>query len=202
MITFDISKIHKLFFNHQQYNFAKAITNIINVEYDLLDQIHRIIPSQELTPELFRNITSDQNFHAIYVSFIKNVLKTQFGFSRIVYQKYPNIQFYFSGYHRLHQSHFSIKQNDSNTINILIPCTNAYDTNTIWFETESNTGILQPQNLTYGEYIAFCQQKIIRDIQRNTTRHSSVFIEFSITSYHAYKETINSLILDPSVDII
>lgn len=207
MKSFDNTIYHKYSFDCNDFNFNEICSFILDSESILgsnLSKCHRL---KEKDNSLYQNICetfySNDSFYSLYKKFISQVLKKNFGYTRIVYQRYPNIKIYYPGFHKFDGCvENTIKQNDSDTITIILPFTRMYDTNTIWLENSKGDGVLNPININYGEYLAFCQQNLMRDFLRNDTGDSSIFLEFMFTSYSSYKNTINSLILDSTANII
>jgi len=203
MKVFDNTIHHKYSFDTLVYDFAGLFSEKLHISKDILPYCHKIKEQDQSFAKNLYSLFDDKDIDILYRTFIRQTIKKYFGYTRVVYQKIPNIKIYYAGFHSFDCcSNKGIKQNDSDTITIILPLTNMYDTNTIWLETNQNSGLLKPVNIAYGEYLAFCQQNLIRDFRRNDTGHSSVFLEFMFTSYDSYKNTINSLILDSTASIL
>lgn len=204
MKLFDNKKYLKHNFDIHKFDFAARLGSIINISKELLPYIHKLNDKHDyINHEICTLCHEDKSFISLYKAFINEDIKKIFGYTRVVYQRFPNIKIYYPGFHRFNgclDKH--IKQNDGDTITIILPFTSMYDTNTIWLEKEYASGVLEPVNISYGEYLAFCQQNLARDFYRNSTPTTTIFLEFMFTSYSSYKNTINSLIIDNTASMI
>jgi ectoine hydroxylase-related dioxygenase (phytanoyl-CoA dioxygenase family) len=66
----------------------------------------------------------------------------------------------------------------SNEINIYLPVTSAFDTNTIWAESEEDKGDYAPMNANYGEYFIWNGANLLHGNKKNETNQSRVSLDF------------------------
>lgn len=189
-------------YDQETYCFQSAVAGIFNMNPSDLEYIHKF-PQKILDNNFCESIYSNKTFMSTYQNFAARIIKKVFGFTRMVYQKQPNIKIYpplsntFLGcYTNL------IKQNNNETITILLPLTHMYDTNTIWVTSKTDSETLTPQTISNHQYLAYCQQKLVKGFKTNKTNTTSMFMDFMITSYESYTNIINSPILDPSASVV
>jgi ectoine hydroxylase-related dioxygenase (phytanoyl-CoA dioxygenase family) len=71
--------------------------------------------------------------------------------------------------------------------NFFLPFTDAFDTNTIWVESEEDRGDFTPMNCNYGEIIQWDGSNLTHGNKINTTGKARVSIDFRVMKYSNYK---------------
>ena len=65
-------------------------------------------------------------------------------------------------------------------VNIFLPLTNAYDTNTIWAESEEDKGDYAPMEAKIGEYYIWNGANLLHGNKENITGVSRVSVDFRL----------------------
>jgi len=171
---------NKLIFNFDtsKFNFIELFSDFLNIEINKLDLLHEIFSdklllNKVLTPENdqdqeiykilyqidqgYKSIHSDDrgNFFVLYDSFVKYIAENIFK-EDLIFQKKPTLRVSFpnsmavGGWHR--DRDYNHPQEE---INIWLPITSAFDSNTIWIESEFDKEDYEPMNLNYGDFLIF-----------------------------------------------
>ena len=74
-----------------------------------------------------------------------------------------------------------------------MPLTNAYDTNTMWVESEEDKGDYTPVNSTYGDLIQFDGANLSHGNKKNITNQTRVSIDFRLQMESNYLKSLPSL---------
>jgi ectoine hydroxylase-related dioxygenase (phytanoyl-CoA dioxygenase family) len=139
----------------------------------------------------------------MYDEFILNVVKPLYN-EQIVYQAiptfrvaYPNNiavgEFHKDKHYRNGEWAAMVKED-----NFFLPFTDAYDTNTIWVESEEDKGDYDPMNCNYGEIIQWDGCNLSHGNKINITGKARVSVDFRVIKYSNYVpseyESINTKI--------
>lgn len=116
-----------------------------------------------------------------YESFIREVIKPYFGVEYMVYQRIPTFRVHLVNGLGVGEFH---KDSDYNhrsfELNCWVPITNAYDTNTVWVESEEDLGDYSPCNVTYGDILVFDGANLRHGNKINQTPTTRVSFDFRI----------------------
>ena len=83
-------------------------------------------------------------------------IKYEFELDEIIYQKIPTFRVHLKDNQAVGEWHRDRDYNHGKSeINIWLPFTDAYDTNTIWIESEEDKNDFKPYNVSYGEVLVF-----------------------------------------------
>ncbi len=82
--------------------------------------------------------------------------------------------------------------------NFFLPFTDAFDTNTIWTESEEDKGDFSPMNCNYGECIQWDGCNLMHGNKINLTGKARISVDFRVIKYSNYipsdSESINTKI--------
>ena len=123
----------------------------------------------------------ENRFKNIYISFIEEVIKPHFKLNEIIYQKIPTFRVHLVNNLGVGEWHKDKTYNHGITeINCWLPFTDAYDTNTIWLESEEDKGDFEPQTVIYGEVLIFDGANLMHGNKINKTSNTRVSVDFRI----------------------
>ena len=178
------------------FRFNNIVKKIFNVEK--LELLHESVPHDTQCPD---DPSKDQktNFHKIFYStyedecneilpeyrkFIHLIREKHFSdFTTLIYQTRPTFRVHAPGNIAVAKWHKDkLYNHSSNEINIFLPLTDAFDTNTIWSESEEDKEDYQPMNAKYGEYFVWNGANLNHGNKKNETAVSRVSLDFRVIS--------------------
>jgi hypothetical protein len=171
---FECSNLSKI---HQEKNFEKLINESVN-------DTHKFQQS-EYHQKFYQNFDLVK---PIYENLLLNIIKPLYSGEKIIYQKIPTFRLHFPNgfsvgmFHkdkelRDYGWHELIKEN-----NYYLPFVDAYDSNTIWYETEEDKGDFIPMNCNYGELIQWDGTNLKHGNKINITNDTRISMDFRITT--------------------
>lgn len=183
-------------YNTNTFNFTKIVQDIFKVKD--LAYIHNILEEQLDIPD---DPSKDQKtkFHKIfyasfeqekcpflevYKKFILHLKNTHYPRQRMVYQTRPTFRVHAPGNIAVAKWHKDKAYNHSeNEINIYLPLTKAFDSNTIWSELEEDMGDYRPMNAEVGEYYIWNGANLLHGNKKNETGVSRVSVDFRLIHF-------------------
>lgn len=181
------------------FNFDQIIRNIFGV-IDL-QYIHTILDKQLEIPDdpskdqatifhkIFYKTYEDDSygFLSTYKSFVKYITETYFPNQKMVYQTKPTFRVQAPNNLAVAKWHKDKAYNHSfNEINIYLPLTDAFDTNTIWSESEEDKGDFAPMNAKLGEFYIWNGANLNHGNKKNETGVSRVSVDFRVISFDKF----------------
>lgn len=191
----------------RNYPLSKMVSRYLEVRLPL-DKLHVFgVPEGVLTREEDQSLEWHTKFYkrtaslgslSLYKEFIQKVLclySPFFGEERLVYQRVPNLRIQFPDNIAVGEWHRD-KDYGHNTKewNIFLPLTSAYNTNTIWAETEEGKEDYQPLEANPGEFIIWKGVDLKHGNKVNGTRSTRVSLDFRVIPYSEYKEQVGESI--------
>ena len=182
-------KTHKLKYDTSLYPFRKIIKKVL--ETNTLENLHDIENYKTLTRELDQSTmwhklfynNFNKKFKKTYYQFIQNFIKNEFELDEIIFQKIPTFRVHLKGNQAIGEWHRDRDYNHvQSEINILLPFTDAYETNTIWIESEEGKEDFKPYNISYGEVLVFKGVNLLHGNKTNQEYDSRVSVDFRISS--------------------
>lgn len=185
----------KYSYDTDKYPLHKIVMEVFGISE--LNKIHLILndnldipddPSKDQSTvfhKKFYKIYEDEkcNFLNIYRDFIKNIITEHFNGKKMYYQTKPTFRVQIPNNIAVAKWHKDKAYNHSNNeINIFLPLTEAFDTNTIWTESEEDKGDFAPMNAKFGEYYLWDGANLSHGNKKNETGVSRVSIDFRIIS--------------------
>lgn len=183
--------MNKYSYNTSQYPFADIVSSIFKIQD--LSLIHESVESLSTIPEdpsqdqktsyhkIFYAAYEDRTntFLKLYRDFIQHLRAKHFAGKSIVYQSRPTFRVHAPENIAVAKWHKDKAYNHShNEINIYLPITRAFDTNTIWAESEEDRGDYAPMNAEYGEYFIWNGANLLHGNKKNETGKSRVSLDF------------------------
>ena len=171
-------------YDTEKYPFSKIVRSLYEVPLEELDNHDRKknLALGEDTHTAFHKSFYKKidegwpEFEKLYSSFLREVIFPLFEDDVLIYQKYPNIRF--------HKDH----KHPPGEINIFLPITKCYGTNTIWTETLPGFGDYHPQEMEYGEFLIAYLNQTRHGNKTNETDMTRVSFDFRVIPGFAYDE--------------
>lgn len=185
--------MRKYNYDTNEYNFVNIVSELFGVSD--LSQIHTILdkqldvptdPSQDQQTVFHKKFytlydNNDSEFLKIYRRFIHHVAGTYFSDSNIIYQTKPTFRVQAPNNIAVAKWHKDKAYNHSEKeINVFLPLTRAFDTNTIWAESEEDKGDYSPMNAEVGEFYIWNGANLNHGNKKNDTGVSRVSVDFRI----------------------
>lgn len=133
-----------------------------------------------------------ETFVELYDRFILEVVKPIYN-EQIVYQAIPTFRVAYPNniavgeFHKDKQYRDISWANEVDEDNFFLPFTEAFDTNTIWVESEEDRGDYAPMECKYGEVIQWDGANLTHGNKINTTGKCRVSVDFRVMTFTKYK---------------
>jgi ectoine hydroxylase-related dioxygenase (phytanoyl-CoA dioxygenase family) len=200
--------MNKISYNINHFPFSEKLCSLFNINdlSTLNDNIEVFTREKDQSTnwhKLFYQWARTKEFIQLYDKFILEIIKPIYN-EQIVYQAiptfrvaYPNNiavgEFHKDKHYRNGEWAAKVKED-----NFFLPFTNAFDTNTIWVESEEDKGDFNPMNCNYGECIQWDGCNLTHGNKINTTGKARVSVDFRVMEYSKYipseHESINTKI--------
>lgn len=185
--------MRKYRYNIKDFDLVREVEKIFNVTN--LSLVHNILSKNLEIPD---DPSKDQKtlFHKIfygafekgecpfldkYKAFVQYLKDTHFEDSAMIYQTRPTFRVHAPGNIAVAKWHKDKAYNHSaNEINIYLPLTRAFGSNTIWSETEEDKGDYQAMEAEVGEYYIWNGANLLHGNKKNDTNASRVSIDFRL----------------------
>ena len=194
----------KIKYNTNKFNFAEQLQNLFNIEK--LDSINDLVPVFERKNDqntkyhkLYYDWIRQDNSKLLYENFINEVVRPLYDES-IVYQAIPTFRVCYPnniavGEFHKDKNYRNIEWAEKvNELNYFMPLTNAFDTNTIWVESEEDKGDFAPMNCNYGEIIQWDGSNLSHGNKLNKTGKCRISVDFRVIKKSEYIESNQSSI--------
>ena len=183
--------MEKFQFRAKDYNFSNVVGKIFNTND--LSNIHNAVSFNNDIPDdpskdqktSFHKIfyasyeAEDNEILPLYRNFVQYLKDTHYPERSVIYQTRPTFRVHAPENIAVAKWHKDKAYNHSeNEINIFLPITDAFDTNTIWAESEEDKGDYSPMNANYGEYIIWNGANLLHGNKKNETGKSRVSFDF------------------------
>lgn len=169
------NKIQDLFSNKLETLSDDSIIGIITREKDQTSKYHSI----------FYKWAKSEEFQKIYIDFIRSEIRSIYN-SEIAYQTIPTFRISFRNNIAVGEFHKDKNYRDLNWAeivkedNFFVPITDAFDTNTIWVESEEDKGDFSPMNCEYGSFIKWDGSNLTHGNKINDTDRVRVSFDFRV----------------------
>ena len=188
-ITYDIKEFN--FYELLENWFNQGPLNLIDKNIELLERKND--QSTEFHKGYYELIRTP-HVQDLYTKFIKNIVYPLYNES-IVYQAIPTFRIAFQNNIAVGEFH---KDKNYRNIqwaeevkedNFFLPFTDAFDTNTIWVETEEDKGDYFPMECKLGEIIQWDGSNLTHGNKPNKTGKTRVSVDFRVIKLSNYKES-------------
>jgi hypothetical protein len=187
----------KFSYDTSTYKFREKICEIFSID-DLnninedIEVIRRENDQKTKYHKIYYDWTKTREFDNIYTSFITDIVLPIYD-TPIVYQKIPTFRVAYQNNLAVGEFHKDKMYRDVDWAericedNFFLPFTDAFDTNTIWVETEEDKGDFFPMNCNYGEIIKWDGSNLTHGNKINTTGKTRVSVDFRVIPYDRYE---------------
>ena len=196
-INLDYGLTKPMFFEYdvEKYNLSSEVASWFKTKE--LNQIHNVYASDfdVLTFETdqstvfhktFYDMPKDSIFYSTYKLFIQENIQPLFG-EPIIYQKIPTFRTQVPNNLGVAEWHRDKDYNHSSEeINIYLPLTDAYDTSTVWTETQEGLEDYMPLNSAVGGYYVWRGANWKHGNKVNKTGKTRVSIDFRVMPLSKY----------------
>ena len=141
---------------------------------------------------MFYSLSRNEKFQNIYIKFIKETIKPLMECKEVVYQKIPTFRLHFPGniavgeYHRdrnYRDPKWALKVKE---MNFFLPITDAYDTNTIWVESEEGKEDFSPIIAEYGQVVMWDGSNLLHGNKTNEEKTTRISFDFRVMDAQNY----------------
>lgn len=179
-------------FDKEKYPFDKMVRSLydndLNKLNDGLDHTFGSIGMD--TDSLYHKIFYDKlrsgfpEFIELYEKFVKEVICPLFEEEEyLIYQKSPSFRVNQPGGKAVYVAHCdgdSLHKHPSGEINVYLPLTKSYDTNSIYIESIPGLGDYKPMNMEFGEILMFYGNKLRHFNKLNETNETRCSFDFRV----------------------
>lgn len=187
----------KISYNKEQFSFKEQLEQIFEVNdlsnlNESVEVFSREKDQSTKYHKLYYNWARTDEFIKMYDKFILEVIKPLYG-EQIVYQSIPTFRIAYPNNIAVGEYHKDKYYRDINWAtdvdedNFYLPFTDAFDTNTIWVESEEDKKDFAPMNCNYGEIIQWDGSNLTHGNKINETNKTRVSVDFRVMAYSSYK---------------
>lgn len=183
----------KITYDRHNYDFVREIQKLYLVSD--LSEIHNQWDKAHLYEEVtgpgedqqtvyhkrfYEGAKSNTNFYTVYNSFLRNIISPIFD-DNILFQKIPTFRVQppdhiaVTAYHK--DKDYSHSEHE---VNFYLPLTKAWETNTIWVETDINSKVFCPIEANVGEVIMWDGANLLHGNKKNDTGKTRISIDFRV----------------------
>lgn len=190
----------------EKYNFRGIVGDLLTDDLELIHKRYATIPnviegvgkdSDTYQHTRFYNKMRSGwvELESSYEMFIRHEIFPLIGGDKLVYQKFPTFRIHFpdnkvvSEWHCDGQDGYNHPKGE---INIWLPLTVAFNTNTIWTESEPGLKDFHPIDIDYGQYLMFNGNECVHGNKINTTTLCRVSFDFRVIPFKDYDENYSS----------
>lgn len=187
----------KITYNPVKFNFKEILEGVIQEgELENLNQNIGVLKRENDQSTAYHKKYYDWahtvEFQELYRSFIEDNIKPLYG-EQIVYQKIPTFRIAFQNNIAVGEFHKDKAYRNIDWAekvredNFFLPFTDAFDTNTIWVETEEDKGDFYAMECKYGECIQWDGSNLTHGNKINETGKTRVSVDFRVMPYSRYE---------------
>jgi len=184
-------------YNPTQFPFANKLQQLFNIEdlssiNDNVEVFSREKDQSTIYHKIYYEWARTNEFTQLYESFIQQIVKPLYN-EQIVYQSIPTFRIAYQNNVAVGEFHKDKFYRDINWAtdvdedNFYLPFTDAFDTNTIWVESEEDKGDFAPINCNYGELVQWDGSNLMHGNKINKTGKTRVSVDFRVMTYANYK---------------
>ena len=189
----------KINYNTQQFSFSKKLNQLFKVEdlasiNDDVEVFSREKDQSTKWHKLYYEWARTEEFIQLYDKFILEIVRPLYN-EDIIYQSIPTFRVAYPNNIAVGEFHKDKFYRDINWAievdedNFYLPFTDAFDTNTIWVESEEDKGDFAPMNCNYGELIQWDGSNLMHGNKINETGRTRISIDFRVMKYSNYRSS-------------
>ena len=183
-------------YNIVNFPFSQLVSKLFNVNKlseisDNIEILSRKTDQSTLYHKRYYKWARTNEFINLYDEFILNIIKPIYN-EKIVYQSIPTFRICYPNNIAVGEFHKDKHYRDVNWAeqvkedNFCLPFTKAYDTNTVWVESEENKGDYAPINCEYGEIVQWDGSNLAHGNKVNQTGKCRISVDFRVMKYSNY----------------
>jgi hypothetical protein len=187
----------KLNYNIIDFPFKKMLEHLFEVVdlSSLTDNVEIFTREKDQSTQYHKKYyewAQTEQFSQVYNNFILNVIRPLYNES-IACQSIPTFRVAYTNNIAVGEWHKDKQYRDLDWAlevhedNFFLPFTDAFDTNTIWVESEEDKEDYAPMNCNYGELIQWDGSNLKHGNKINKTGKSRVSVDFRVIKYSNYK---------------
>ena len=162
---------------HEYHKFEERLTSSKGNAPDQKQVLHR---------KFYNQMDEDPLFKRIYDRFVKRFLTKAVNF-QFIYQRFPTFRIHQPDNVGVFEFHKDRDYGHSpEEINIFMPITKAFGTNTVWAESEEGKADYAPMEIDYGEIVLWDGPNLKHGSKINTTNQTRVSFDFRILPLKHY----------------
>ena len=147
-----------------------------NVDTDQSSKYHKI----------FYSLPENHQFFLNFKRFVKDEIRPLFD-EDIIFQRKPTFRLHFKGNLAVGAFHRDRDYNHSmHEVNFFVPLTEAFDSNTVWVESEEGKEDFSPMEASYGEFYMWDGANLSHGNKKNTTGSTRVSFDFRVLPKSKY----------------
>ena len=191
--------MNKFKYNIKKYDFSSLFCKWLDTND--LTKLHKEKEYPVLTREedmymhwnqmYYKRWKEDSSINDLYLKFLEEVIKPRFN-EEIIYQELPDIRIHLPNNIAVGEFHKDKHYRDVKwaekvrELNYFVPLTKAYETNTLWAETEEDKGDYIPFNSDYGECTEWYGSFLKHGNKINKTNITRVSFDFRVIPKSRY----------------
>ena len=183
-------------YNIVNFPFSQLVSKLFNVNKlseisDNIEILSRKTDQSTLYHKRYYKWARTNEFINLYDEFILNIIKPIYN-EKIVYQSIPTFRICYPNNIAVGEFHKDKHYRDVNWAeqvkedNFFLPFTKAYDTNTVWVESEEHKGDYAPINCEYGEIVQWDGSNLAHGNKVNQTGKCRISVDFRVMKYSNY----------------
>lgn len=143
----------------------------------------------------YYSFARSKEFIEFYFNFIEKVIKPTFNTSEVVFQKIPTFRLHFPGNIAVGEFHRDRNYRDEDwamrvkEFNFFLPFTEAYNTNTIWLESEEGKEDFFPMNTEYGQVVKWDGSNLLHGNKTNAEETTRISFDFRVMPIERYESS-------------
>lgn len=188
--------IHKGQYDTNKFDFANRLSKAFGVDSleDITSNIEVLKRENDQSTthhKMFYAWMETDEFRSLYDQFIKECVRPLYK-DKIVVQYRPTFRICYPNNIAVGEFHkdkwyrngeWSVQVQE---LNFFLPFTKAFDTNTIWVESEEDKKDFAPMNCNYGEFIQWDGPNLLHGNKLNATGKTRISIDFRVIEYDNY----------------
>lgn len=196
----------RLKYDTNLYNFKNLLQELYNTKN--LEDLHLLLPNQYSVPDGINGLGKDtdsffhkifyeklkhpwQEFNYLYKKIIKDVIIPSIEEETEIYQASPSYRIQYPNSKAITTIHYDSDENHKHPageMNILLPITKMFDSNTIWAESLPGLKDFSPMETDYGEIIIWDGNRCAHYNKSNDTKNTRISMDFRVIPNKFYNE--------------
>ena len=184
-------------YDTEKFNFKELVQSVYGCDLDALDsedaKANLTLGSDTKTSlhkKFYEKVDAGwDEFKNTYVSFVRDFIHPMFEDDTLIYQTLPGIRFCRPGAKAVYKWHCDgdpEHKHPSGEVNVFLPMTDCFGTNTMWYESIPGMGDFKPLEMKYGEVFIGYLNKCRHGNLDNTTGKTRVSFDFRVVPGFAY----------------